>query len=340
MDKNEIAKKSLQDSLTETLIDTFEGVIESKKKYYETNEKPKVEDIKKLISEASNKNALISGGAGLIPGPWGMLAAIPEIVMIVRTQINMIYDIGIAYGKEKIMTKELLVGIALMAMGSSGIGLLTMHGGKYFVKRTSLRFFQQIVKVLAGKTTQQLLKSSIAKWLPVIGAAAMATWAKYSTNEIGKKAVEILSKDIEIENTELIESSIQNTDVVEVEVEATHAKNENIYDEQKIYALINLMRIDRKIEEEELLFINTIIDNSSFSAEKKENFKSLLNSETKIAIDYSIFQNNPQESVGLMVDLIALAKRDNDFDFSEKLLIKEIGKKVGFGDSDISELMS
>ena len=73
---------------------------------------------------------------------------------------------------------------------------------------------------------------------------------------------------------------------------------------------------------------------------KKENFKSLLNSETKIAIDYSIFQNNPQESVGLMVDLIALAKRDNDFDFSEKLLIKEIGKKVGFGDSDISELMS
>jgi hypothetical protein len=33
-----------------------------------------------------------------------------------------------------------------------------------------------------------------------------------------------------------------------------------------------------------------------------------------------------------MLDLIALAKRDNDFNFSEKLLIKEIGKKVGFGD--------
>jgi len=41
-----------------------------------------------------------------------------------------------------------------------------------------------------------------------------------------------------------------------------------------------------------------------------------------------------------MLDLIALAKRDDKFDISEKLLIKEIDKKLGFGESDVSELMN
>ena len=326
-------KKSLQEDLSNKLMNVFDGVIEDRKKHFKTNDKPSINDIKGIISSASNKNALISGGASLIPGPWGMLAAIPEITLVVRNQIKMIYDIGIAHDKEKVMNKELLASIVLMSMGSGGISLLTMHGSKYLIKRTSLQFFQKMIKKLAGDITQKLIKSTIAKWLPVVGAAAMATWSKYSTNTIGKKATEILSKPIEIENS-AIEEKYDDAEIIEINT------NDISLDELKIHSLINLMKIDKNIHEKEVGYINELIANSDFSSETKRDLESKINKKGKIEVDYSIFKDKPDESIGLMIDLVALAKRDGEFHISEKLLINQIGKQIGFDKNEINELIN
>jgi uncharacterized protein (DUF697 family) len=108
----------------------------------------------------------------------------------------MIYDIGVAYGKGEVLNKELLAGVLLTAMGTSAGALVVMQGSKVLVKRATLRAFQQILVILAGRITQQALKSAIAKWLPVVGAAGLAVWANYLTRRIGKKAVEIFEKEI------------------------------------------------------------------------------------------------------------------------------------------------
>ena len=126
-----------------------------------------------------------------------MAAVIPELTLVIRNQIQMVYDIGVANGKQAQLTKELLMGIFLTAMGSSAGSLLTIHGGKILVKRASLRVIQNIIAMLGGRVTQQAIKSSIGKWLPVVGAGAMAAWTGYMTKNIGEKANELFKLEIE-----------------------------------------------------------------------------------------------------------------------------------------------
>lgn len=196
----------MQDAICEKLQDAFDIIIQSKNKHYEESPQdiPSIYKIDDLIKSVSLRNAAISGSANLIPGPWGMLGVVPELILVIKNQIELIYDIGRAYDKKEVMTKELILVIFISAIGSGTGSLFVLHGGKYFVKRASLQVFQRLITILGGRVTQQAVKSAISKWLPVIGAAAMAAWANYLTRQIGKKAKEILQHDIVIDDTIIV----------------------------------------------------------------------------------------------------------------------------------------
>lgn len=186
-------------ALHSALNSAFDYVIENRSDYYRKNPSnlPQLDSVSGLISSYTRNNAAISGGASLIPGPWGMASVIPELTLVIRNQIKMVYDIGVANGKQAQLTKELLIGIFLTAMGSSAGSLLTIHGGKILVRRASLQVIQKIIAMLGGRVTQQVIKSSVSKWLPVVGAGAMAAWTGYMTKNIGEKANELFKLEIE-----------------------------------------------------------------------------------------------------------------------------------------------
>ena len=186
-------------ALHSALNSAFDYVIENQSDHYRKNPSnlPQLDSVSGLISSYTRNNAAISGGASLIPGPWGMAAVIPELTLVIRNQIQMVYDIGVANGKQAQLTKELLIGIFLTAMGSSAGSLLTIHGGKILVRRASLQVIQKIIAMLGGRVTQQVIKSSVSKWLPVVGAGAMAAWTGYMTKNIGEKANELFKLEIE-----------------------------------------------------------------------------------------------------------------------------------------------
>lgn len=195
---NPSAKAS--EAVTEKLNQLFDIVIVNRKKYYESasHRKPILTDIPHLIETCAKQNAGISAAAGIVPGPLGLLAVVPEIVAVTRNQLNLIYDVGVASGKEDLMTRELMVTVFASAFGLSLGGLGMMHGSKLIIKRSSLRVMQKIIAILGGKITQQALKASIGKWFPVVGSAALAAWSYQTTKTVGKKAGKILEMDIEI----------------------------------------------------------------------------------------------------------------------------------------------
>ena len=125
-----------------------------------------------------------------------MLATLPELVAIIRNQIQMIYDLGVAHGKESNLNATLLLGLFSTVMGEGTIGLVAIKGKQLLVKKASVQVIQKVVFWLGGTISQKLLKRFIAKWLPVVGAAAMAIWARQSTINMGKKASEMLAMDI------------------------------------------------------------------------------------------------------------------------------------------------
>lgn len=198
--ENEKEKESglFQKKITENIETAFSHILESRKSYYDENPDkiPSHDGISRIINSCTRNNAAISGGASLVPGPWGMAAVVPELTVVMRNQIRMIYDIGAAHGKKEQITKELLIGIFITALGTSAGSAIAIQGGKVLVRRTSLRAMQKMIALLGGKITQQALKSSVSKWFPLAGAAAMATWTGYMTKQIGKKANEIFQHEI------------------------------------------------------------------------------------------------------------------------------------------------
>ena len=188
----------LQEKITTGLEEAFNHVMKNRSDYYENHPTkiPNQGDSSRIIASYTRNNAAISGGSSLIPGPWGMAAVAPELVLVIRNQVQMIYDIGVSHGKKEKITKQLLMGIMISAMGTSAGSLMTIQGGKILVKRASLSAMQKIIVMLGGRITQQAIKSAVSKWLPIVGAAAMATWTGYMTKKIGQHADEIFKMEI------------------------------------------------------------------------------------------------------------------------------------------------
>lgn len=338
--KNDNLAHKLQVQLAEKVIGSFDFVLSDRNKYYNEHpdKMPTPSSIPNIISSYAITNMAVSGSISLIPGPWGMAAAIPEVAILVRNQLAMIYEIGAAHGKTKVLNKELLAGVFLSAMGVSAGGLLAMHGGKVMVRRVALRVFQKIVSVLAGKVTQQMLKSLVSKWVPIAGAAAMAAWSNYSTRQIGKKAAEILANPIEV-----IEEESNDENIVAV---ATPTKSQETVEivqnllTLKIKALINLMKVDRQIKPEECGLIQLMIENSELDYETKIELANLMDGDARAHVDFALFAKEPDEVIGLLIDLIGLSKRDGEFHLAERIYIKQAGRLMGLSEGDINEAMA
>ena len=75
-------------------------------------------DTEKILNEYMIKNVSIATATSFIPGPAGMIAAVPSMLNSLSNQMKSTYDIACAYGKESLVVKDLLIDIPLpMSMG-------------------------------------------------------------------------------------------------------------------------------------------------------------------------------------------------------------------------------
>ncbi len=393
--------EQIQQQLAEQMAGLFEEVRKERQYTHYTNPDLSQEDADSIIARYSRNNALLSGTVSLIPGPFGMLAVVPEIVKVMHSQIQMVYDIGASYGKEANITKEVLLGVVISGVGTGAGVLFVMQGSTVLVKRASLRVFQKVVAQLSGRVTQQALKSAIGKWLPGVGAVAIAAWSHYMTGQIGKKAKEFFDKDIIVESDpEELNYRVNSFDQLELDADIQEYsctkdinKEKNIdVDEElrllrfqinpdilsdesqkytqdkgmdtdeelrllkqslslpqkaterleflRIKILVNLIKVDGVIEEKEKEFLKNIIQAISLSKDEITQIREGLKSKAKLPVDFQVLAAEPDEAIGLMVDLIAVAKRDGEFHITEKMYIKQVGKALNFEASDIDEMMS
>lgn len=336
---NQNAQKKMSEELTDRMMGMFDQVIKTQRTHYENNprKRPSKSEVQSIIRNTSMANAAISGGMSLIPGPFGMVAVVPEIALVINNQLKMIYDLAVAYGHENVMRKELMVGIFAGTSGMAGLGLFVIHGSKILVKRSSLRILQKIVALLGGKITQKLIKASVSKWLPGVGAIAMATWSNIQTKSIGKYACSILEKDIEISDDE-IDGEKRIEESLESELESSTAETSNDILLQKFYILNNLIKVDGNIDDSEVELLTEIVEKEELDSEITGKILSNLTEKGLSKIDLSLIKNNPEEIIPLMMDLVALAKKDGTFHITEKMYIKQIGKDLGLSEDDILEL--
>jgi len=318
-EKGEEAKVKLQNELTSKVNNVFDDVL---------NEPMPDEDLEalldkgregsdRLITKAANTNALISGGCALVPGPYGLLAVVPEIYLVTKNQMNLIRDLGIVYGHKGKLNRELLMYLFATSMGIGTIGLVAIHGGKTLVKRASLRVMQKIVVVMGGKITQKALASQIATWLPFVGAAAMAAWTRYSTQKVGETCCALLEKDILLSDEEI--------DEIEIQDDENEFSNEKVNIES-LKVLVNLAKIDG-LSSIEIEFIKAKIDVVVKSPEVKNEFLLKLLSNDSFEIDYGVFSNELDKAL-LIENLNSLASEDELVTPEEKMFIEKVKSSI------------
>ena len=153
-----------------------------------------------LIKKASTTTASISGGAALVPGPLGLLTILPDMYAIWRVQAHLVADIAAVYGKTGTLGKEQMIWCLFKHSAAHVAGdFVVQVGERYIVHPRSLQLMQKAVGMLGIKIAQRVLGKSVARYLPVLGAAAVARYAYIDTKKVGFAAMSLFSKEIVIE---------------------------------------------------------------------------------------------------------------------------------------------
>ena len=309
---------SFQEKFIQVIIPVFEGTIEERKKYYLENPKPEKEHVENIINSCSNANGAISGISGMLPGIAGLVAIVPELKSTVENQITMIYDIGVAHGKEEHLSKEMVLSLAMQSgIGSAGINALTRQGEKVLIKKASVKVFQQLAKALGVKLSASVIKSAVAKFVPVLGGIAIGIWVKYTTTEIGENSAVVLSKDFQIQETDKVDEFEQNED----------EKLDVL--ENKVIVLMNLMKADGESKDKEKEFITQIIDNIDFSFYTSAKLKVDLQLSSQSDVDFKVLADSlKSDKDSLLIDMISLAKRDGELHAKEFEYIMQVCEKL------------
>lgn len=191
-------ESKMVDAVRNKLLDLFDTARTQRHTYYQEHpeRRPTPADVPGIIKRAARVNAAISGGLTLIPGPFGWFTVVPELLVIVRNQVAMTYDIGVAYGKEGILDRDLLLGVSLAGSGAGLVGFIQTDETGSIVKRPTVRIAQKLSGILARTLVKRLLRVFFGHWVPVVGAVAVAVATRQLTLSMGREAKEIFSKEI------------------------------------------------------------------------------------------------------------------------------------------------
>lgn len=329
--------KKMQEAISKKLQDVLEKTLSEKGLFYSTNpsKTPSASDVDSVISNAANTNSLIFGKAGLLIGPLGMLSVVPEVVLIIRNEIGLIYDVAKAHGKSDLVSKEVVVSILLSGFGTPVDSLVTTRGGKYLAKFVSSQDYKNMVVLLSGKVAQQLLKSTVSKYLPKVGPAAMAAWTNYTTRKIGKRAHEVFGSELLIEEVK----PPQNSSILFMEETNKNSMSVEDFDYFRFKMLTNLAKIDGCVDRSEVQFIVKMMEKSSLDKEQKVEVLKKLHDPSADVLGIEQLSQYPDDAIALLADMTALAKQDNDLHVTERLYVRRIGSLLGFREDEVDEVL-
>lgn len=211
------------------------------------------------------------------------------------------------------------------------LGLITAD--KVYVKGEDEDLKKTVMKKLAGAVVSRLLKSVVARYVPVLGTALSVMWNDQATRNAMLSAAGIFSKEVVVTDDIPATTSTPNTpDIIPEEDEDE--------DFERIYTILGLIMQDGVISPSERGLFDELLKNANLNEEDKADLRNLMaDFVERDDIDLSNFKNDPEDAFLLMADLIAMAKADSNFATVERKYIINIGREVGIPPSTIERML-
>ncbi|MFO1283844.1 MAG: hypothetical protein U1F51_15510 [Burkholderiales bacterium] len=151
-------------------------------------------DAARIAREAAQKAALVSGSLALPPGPLGMLTVLPDLYVIWKIQRQMVADVFGLYGRSAELTRSHMLYCLFRHAASHVLRDVAVRAGQRLVMRQlgggALR---QALSGVGLAVSQRLAGAAAARWVPIAGAAAVASYAYWDTLQVAKTAQRLLS---------------------------------------------------------------------------------------------------------------------------------------------------
>jgi hypothetical protein len=150
---------------------------------------------RELIADASVKAAGISGTIALQATPSAWPVIISELAAIWRLQAQMVADVGAAFGKNGRLTEESIVYCLFRHTAAQFVRELVTGVVERRKSHNSSRATDSALEKIGTEILQRITRRKSSRWLPVLGALAVAAYAYYDTDQVGQTAIEFFSQD-------------------------------------------------------------------------------------------------------------------------------------------------
>ena len=175
------------------VVDAIEDVVMGVPKSNERSVKDPDAAARKLARKAATRAAALSGALALPPGVFGMLTVLPDLVAIWRIQAQLVADIAGLYGKDMQLTRtHMLYCLFRHAASQLTRDFVVRAGERFVVRQLSGGALRSVLTSVGISVTQRVAGTAASRWLPVVGAAAVAGYAYFDTLQVAKTAVRML----------------------------------------------------------------------------------------------------------------------------------------------------
>lgn len=298
----------LQIMLFDQIGNTINKVLSNRKADTE-NSNYSPEDLKKITDKYMRLNIAIATASSFIPGPAGIITAVPSMISSMSNQLKASYDIACAHDKESGIGTDVLLNVMLQSRGiPTGITDLSQMN-----KITDTSAIKNQIMGLSEVIARKKIKSTLTGMIPGLSTVFAVVDAKKETMKVVTTSTSFYDPSEMLEtitttaaanaaNPAIINSTNTITTIIDI-------SEEELF-EEKLKLLINLLTVDGKAAPEEISFIGPLIQNSTLALDKKDAYIDAL---WKPFSDYNInFELIKQsgDADEAMVDLAVLTKRD------------------------------
>ena len=184
-----IVARPIVGSVVDAIENVVSGVPESRERSVENPDAA----ARRLARKAAAQAAALSGALALPPGVFGMLTVLPDLVAIWRIQAQLVADIAGLYGKDMQLTRTHMLYCLFRHAASQVTRDFAVRAGQRFViQQLSGGALRSVLTSVGISVTQRVAGTAASRWLPVVGAAAVAGYAYFDTLQVAKTAVKML----------------------------------------------------------------------------------------------------------------------------------------------------
>ncbi len=180
-------------AVTGTIVDAIESAVSHVPASRERAAQQPALAARNLARKAARRAAALSGALALPPGALGMLTVIPDLIAIWRIQAQMVADIAGLYGRELQLTRSHMVYCLFRHAATQLARDVAVRTGERLVfRQLSAGAMRSVLNGVGFNVTQRIAGTAASRWLPVVGAAAVAGYAYFDTMQVAKTAIALL----------------------------------------------------------------------------------------------------------------------------------------------------